>query len=73
MRDTYIEPELCIFLVQMFKIVSISLINFELVRTFYSVGCFQIYHGNTNTLLLLYTYEVIHLINKGVISPYVQE
>ena len=36
-------------------------------------GCFQICSGNSNTSLLLYTCKVIHLINKGVISPYVQE
>ena len=36
-------------------------------------GCFQIFSGNNNTSLLLYACEVIHLISKGVISPYVQE
>ena len=34
---------------------------------------FQICSGNNNASLLLYTCEVIHLINKGVISRYVQE
>ena len=37
-------------------------------------GCFQICSGNNNTSsLLLYACKVIHLINKGVTSPYVQE
>ena len=35
-------------------------------------GCFQICSGNNNTLLL-YAFEVIHLINKGVTLLYVQE
>ena len=35
-------------------------------------GCFQICSGNNNTSLL-YACEVLHLIKKGVISPYVQE
>ena len=35
-------------------------------------GCFQICSGN-NKSLLLYACEVIHLINKSVISPYVQK
>ena len=34
--------------------------------------CFQICSGNNNTLLL-YAYEVTHLVNKGVTRPYVQE
>ena len=34
---------------------------------------FQICSGINNNTLLLYACEVIHLINKGVISPYVQE
>ena len=43
-----------------------------LVRTLYSVGfCFQICSGNNNKSLLLYACEVIHLINKGVISQYI--
>ena len=36
-------------------------------------GCFHICSGNNNASLLLYACEVIHLINKDVISPYVQE
>ena len=40
---------------------------------FIRCGCFQICSENNNTSLLLYACEVIHLINKGVISPYVQE
>ena len=36
-------------------------------------GCFQICSGNNNISLLLYACEVIHLINKGVTSSYVQE
>ena len=39
---------------------------------FIRCGCFQICSGNNNTLLL-YACEVIHLINKGVTSSYVQE
>ena len=35
-------------------------------------GCFQICSGN-NKSLVLYSCEVIHSINKGVISPSVQE
>ena len=72
MWDTYIDQGLCIFLMQILKTVNISSINRDLVRSLYSVGCFQICSGN-NTSLLLYVFEVIHLINKGVISPYVQE
>ena len=34
---------------------------------------FQICSGNNNASLLLHACEVIHLINKGVISPYVHE
>ena len=71
MRDIYIDQELCIFLMQMLKTVSISFIDSELVRTLHSMGCFQICSGNSNTSLLLYAYEVIHLINKDVISRYV--
>ena len=56
---------------QMLKTVSISFIDSELVRKLRSVGCFQIFSGNSNTSLLLYAYEVIHLINKDVISRYV--
>ena len=36
-------------------------------------SCYEICTGNNNTSLLLYACEVIHLINKGVTSPYVQE
>ena len=36
-------------------------------------GCFQICSGNNNALFLMYACEVIHLINKGVTTPYVQE
>ena len=38
---------------------------------FIRLGYFHICCGNNNTLL--YACEVIHLIKKGVISPYVQE
>ena len=38
-----------------------------------SCGCFQLCSGSNNISLLLYACEVIHLINKGVTSPYVQE
>ena len=73
MRDTYNDRELCIFLVQMLKIVCISFINSEMVRKLYSVGfLFQICNRNSNTSLLLYDCEVIHLVNKGVISPYLK-
>ena len=34
---------------------------------------FQICSGNNNTSLSFYACEVIHLINKGVTSPYVPE
>ena len=54
----------------MLKTVSISFINYE---HFIWWGFFQICSGNSNTSLLWYACEVIHLINKGVISPYVQE
>ena len=37
-RHVYIDQEICIFHVQMLKTVSISFINFELVRTLYLVG-----------------------------------
>ena len=37
-RHFYIDRGLCIFLVQVFKTVSISFNNSELVRTLYSVG-----------------------------------
>ena len=40
---------------------------------FIRCGCFQVCRGNNNTSLLLYVYEVIHFINQGVTSPYVQE
>ena len=43
------------------------------IDTYIRWGCFQICSGKNNTLLLVYAYEVIHLINKGVISLYVQE
>ena len=36
-------------------------------------GCFQICSANNNASLLLHACEVIHLVNKGVTSPYVQE
>ena len=36
-------------------------------------GCFQICSGNDNISLLLYVCEIIHLINKGITSLYVQE
>ena len=48
----------------MLRTVSILFINSELVV--------EICSGNNNTLLL-YTYEVTHLVNKGVTRPYVQE
>ena len=38
-----------------------------------NITVFQICSRNNKTLLLLYACEVIYLINKGVISPYVQE
>ena len=38
MQDTYTDQQLCIFLVQMLKTISISSITFELVRTLYSIG-----------------------------------
>ena len=38
-----------------------------------SIPVFQICSRNNKTSLLLYVWEVIYLINKGVISPYVQE
>ena len=72
MRDTYIDRGLCIFFVQMLKAVSISFVNSELAEHFIWRGCFQICSGNYNTSLLLYACEVIHLINKGATSPYVQ-
>ena len=40
---------------------------------FIQLGFFQICSRNNNTSLLFYACEVIHLINKGVISRYVQE
>ena len=75
MRDTCIDQELCIFLVQMLKTVSISFINSKLLNWlehFILRGCFQIYSGN-NKSLLLYACEVIHLINKSANSQDVQE
>ena len=38
-----------------------------------NIPAFQIYCRNNKTSLLLYACEAIYLINKGVISPYVQE
>ena len=38
-----------------------------------NIPAFQICGRNNKTSLLLYACEVIYLINKGVISPYVQE
>ena len=38
-----------------------------------NITVFQICSRNNKTSLLLYACEVIYLINKGVISPYVQE
>ena len=38
-----------------------------------NIPVFQICSKNNKTSLLLYACEVIYLINKGVISPYVQE
>ena len=38
-----------------------------------NIPVFQICSRNNKTSLLLYACEVIYLINKGVISPYVQE
>ena len=35
------------------------------------LGCFQICSGNNNTSLFLYGCDVMHLIKKGAISPYV--
>ena len=40
-------------------------------KHFIRCGCFQICSGNNNTLLLC-ACEAFHLINKGVISPYVR-
>ena len=37
---------------------------------FIRCGCFHICSANNNTSLLLCACEAIHLINKGVISPY---
>ena len=42
-------------------------------KHFIGWGCFEICCGNNNTLLLLYACDVIHLINKGLTLPYVQE
>ena len=39
----------------------------------HNVPVFQICSRNNKPSLLLYACEVIYLINKGVISPYVQE
>ena len=68
--DTFINRELCIFLVQMLKTVSILFINPE---HFIWWSFFQICSESNNPSLLLYACEVFHLINKGVISPYVQQ
>ena len=38
-----------------------------------NISVFQICSRNNKTSLLLYACDVIYLINKGVISPYVQE
>ena len=73
MGDTYFDREVCIFLVPMLKTVTISFIDSKLVITLYSVGFLSNCSGNNNTSLLLYASEVIHFINKGVISPHVQE
>ena len=69
MRGTYIDRELCIFLVLMLK--TVRTLNWS--EHFVRWGYFQIYIGNNNTSLLLYASEVIYLINKGMILPYVQE
>ena len=76
MRDTCIDQELCIFLVEMLKTVSISFINSKLLNWlehFILRDCFQFYSGNNNKSLLLYACEVIHLINKSANSQDVQE
>ena len=71
MRDIYIDRELCIFLVLILNIVS-HLLTLNWSKHFIRWGCFQICSENNDASLLLYACEVIHLINKGVISPYVQ-
>ena len=65
--------EHCIFLVKMFKTVSILFRTLNGSEQFFQWGFFQISSVNYNTSSLLYTCEVINLINKVVISPYVQE
>ena len=49
------------------------LLTLNWLEHFVQWGYFQICSKNNNTSLLLYSCEVIHLINKGAISPYVQE
>ena len=66
----YIDQRLCIFLMQILKAVNLLTVNWS--EHFFRWGYFQICSGN-NISSLLYPCEVIHLIKKSVISPYVQE
>ena len=52
---------------------SLSRLSLNCSEHFIRCGCFQVCRGNNNTSLLLYACEIIHLINKRVTSPYVQE
>ena len=70
MPDTKIDRDLCFFLMQMLKTVSISFFNSKLVQALYLEGFLCI--ENNNISLFCYAYEVIHLIKKGVSSLYVQ-
>ena len=67
-----IDHRLCTFLVQMLKIVSISFINFKLVRTLFSVGLLSNLLWKQYIIIAACLW-IIHVIKKGVISPYVQE
>ena len=72
-QENHIDRELCIFLVRCSKQSVSCLLTLNCSEHFIRWGCFQICSGNNNVSLLLYASEVIHLINKGVISHYVQE
>ena len=52
---------------------SVSCLTLNLSEHIIRWGCFHICSGNNSTSLVLSTCEVIHSINKGVASPYVEE
>ena len=68
MRDTYIDQGLCISLVEMLKTEL-----WTIQSTLFGVVAFKFVAEIIIHDFLLYGCKVIHLINKGMISPYVQE